>query len=358
MENIIKKLLILCMIGCTLLSVLGLVGCSGKAESISDENSTKISTTSFTLSIYDKYKLQEEESSANEKYFESTESISVVHIYDTTSGNANIEAFVDFYKGMLAEAYGLSDSQIKAEVCQIENHDKCYYLTYKYTQDAHDYVAAGYLIYEEGTILILTEAGYGSDEKTMKAELLEMAQTVNYTGDYHLPKEDEYPFTVENPYVRVAVNEGFDSPQAADVRNQEKGLYTTDSNKIVIRYTVADDYDKGMISLFSVEYLDSEASVDNQADMLYQSYQGGDIFEDSSIEELKLGEVWPNTFDVTAYRVCAHRQETNYSVERYFFQIGEKKFDIGIAYPFDDFETRDELYQIFYDVDFLCGIKN
>lgn len=224
----------------------------------------------------------------------------------------------------LTEAYGLSDSQIKADACPIENHDKCYYLTYKYTQDTHDYVAAGYLIYEEGTILILTEAGYGSDERTIKAELLEMAQTVNYTGNYHLPKEDEYPFTVENPYVHVAVSAGFDSPQAADVRNQEKDLYTTDSKKIIIRYTVADDYDKGMISLFSVEYLDSDASVDKQADSLYESYQDSDVFEDSSLEELKIDEVWSDTFAVTAYRVCVHRQETNYSVERYFFQIGEK----------------------------------
>lgn len=192
-----------------------ITGYGGVAEYISEEtvihvglgaqaNSSIINTTSFSLSIYDKYKLQDDESSENEKYFESRNPATVIFVYDATAGNANLEANIEFYKLMLAESYEISDSEIKALACPITNHDQCYYLTWEYKKDNQHYTAVSYIIYEEGTILILAETGYNVDEKSMKEELLGMAQTVNYTGEYHLPKEGEYPFFVENSFVRVA----------------------------------------------------------------------------------------------------------------------------------------------------------
>lgn len=337
---------------------------SGAQDHIDEANSTTINTTSFSLSVYDKYKLQEDESSENEKYFEGANSGTALFVYDATAGNANLEANVEFYKSMLAESYEISDSEIEASACPIANHDKCYYLTWEYTKDDRNCIAVGYIIYEEDTILVLTENSYNADEKSMKEELLQIAQTVNYTGDYHLPKAGDYPFFVQNAFVRVAVNEGFDSPQAADGRTKSQDIYTSDSEMIVVRYAAADNYDKGMISKFVVEHIDDQDSpIRIQADDAYQKLQTGNVFEDSSMEEVKLGEVWANLSDttlsgLTAYKVKAHGKETNYSVDKYYVEVGDDKFCISISYLFGDQNTMEELYRLFYDVDFLFDNKD
>lgn len=62
--------------------------------------------------------------------------------------------------------------------------------------------------------------------------------------------------------------------------------------------------------------------------------------------------------DVTAYRVCAYSRESNYSIERYYFRIGDQKLCINISYPFEDFATRDELYRLLCDVDFLSEVDD
>lgn len=124
-------------------------------------------------------------------------------VYDTYSGNVNLKAYVDFYKTNLETEYGVQQDEIEAEACDIANHDNCYFLTWNYVKDNHDYVGAGYIIYEESNILCLIEAGYRVKQEVMEAELLEMAKTVTYTDDYYLPSKEEYPITIENPYTRV-----------------------------------------------------------------------------------------------------------------------------------------------------------
>ena len=359
-------------VGCLLIGMFLLGGCADKDKtaSITEANSSVINTENYTLSIYDRFNLQENESSEDVKYYEALNPISVLQVYDTTAGNADIEANASFYKSLMAEAYGISESQIDAGACSIENHDTCYYLAYNYTQDGHDYIASVYIIYEEGTILILTEASYDSDEEAQREELLEMAQTVKYTGAYHLPEQNEYPFSIENKYVRVTVSEGFDSLQAPAVKEETAESYKTDSKKIVIRYTAADDYDKGMISAFSIEETDDQdTSAQKQAEKTYERYQDGTTFEASAFDEIRMGDVFPldselsketesDIADVTAYRVCAYSRETNYSIERYYFQIGDQKICINISYPFEDFATRDELYRLLCDVDFLSEVDD
>lgn len=303
-----------------------------------------INTASFSLSIPDQYKLQEDESSENEKYFERENPATVILVYDTTAGNADLEANVKFYKSMLAESYGISDSEIKASPSPITNHDQCYYLTWEYKKDGHDYTAVSYMIYEEGTVLVLTENGDTPDEESMKEELLGTAQTVNYTGDYHLPGKEEYPFSVENAFVRVTVPEGFDSPHKH---------YTSDSDMLVVRYTAADDYDKGLISKLVIEYLeDQDTLISDQAEKEYQRLQSGDMFEVLPLEELKLGEVWSELSDtnlsgMTAYMIKVWREETNFSTDKYYVEINNNKFCIHISYPFENEGAKDEMYQLF-----------
>ncbi|MDE6624753.1 MAG: hypothetical protein K2K56_00125 [Lachnospiraceae bacterium] len=330
----------------------------GRKTDLLSEAGSIINTTSFSLSIYDTYKLQDDESSENEKYFERENPATVLFVYDSVAGNASLKANVEFYKSMLAESYEISDSGIKALESPITNHDKCYYLTWEYAKDNHNCTAVSYIIYEEDTILILTETSYNVDEKSMKEELLEMAQTVNYTGDYHLPKESEYPFSIENEFIRVTVNEGYNSPQAAEVRTESQNSFITDSEMIVVRYAAADDYDKGMLSKFMVEYLnDQDTAIGEQAEHAYQKLQIGDVFKDLSYEEVKLGEVWIDLSDeslsgLTAYKIHEYSKEADYNTDKYYVEIHNHKFCIGISYPFGDEDTMAELYQLFYDVDF------
>lgn len=155
------------------------------------------------------------------------------------------------------------------------------------------------------------------------------------------------------------MNEGFDSPQAADVRTESQNIYTSDSEMIVIRYAAVDDYDKGMISKFVVEHLnDQDSSIGAQADNAYQKLQTSDAFEASPLEEVKLGEVWSDMSDTSlcsliAYKVSAYNKEANYSTDRYYVEIEKDKFCISISYPLGDENTMNELYRLFYDVDFL-----
>lgn len=392
---------------------------TGNVEENSKEHgSPVINTTSFSLSVPACYKLQEEESSENEKYFDRENPGAVLCVYDATAGNADLEANTEFYQSMLAESYGISDSEIKAMPSPITGHDQCYYLTWEYKKDGHSYTAVSYIIYEEGTVLVLTETGDSLDEESMKEELLEIAQTVNYTGDYHLPDKEEYPFSVENAFVCITVPEGFDSPQAADVRGGNRSMestddvgeqgqssgsaddgkeagqssgnaddgkeagqssgnaddgkgagqssdnsddvkkeipnhYTTDSEMIVVRYAAADNYDKGLISKFAIEYLDDqETQISDQAEKEYQRLQSGDVAEVLPLEETKMGEIWPELSDtslsgMTAYKIKVCSREANYSTDKYYVEINHNKFCINISYPFENDDAMDEMYQLF-----------
>ncbi len=362
-----KKIYRLFVMGCMLVCMLMLGGCADKTDSLSEANSSIVNTTSFSLSVYNKYKLNEDESSENEKHFENDNSRTVILVYDALAENANLKANVDFYKKNLAESYGISESEIEATVCPVNNHNDCYYLTWNYLQDNHNYVAVSYMIYEEGTILFLTETGFETDKKTMDAELLEMVQTVKYTGDYHLPSKEEYPFTVENSYARVTVNEGFVSPQAIQAAMESEKQYITDSNTIVVRYAAADDYNKGMISKFSVEYLEEQHdSLKMQAEEAYKHYQdlqenGG--FEAPTIEELRGGtgnETADDNMDSsTGYKVSVKtNDEAAQMINRYYIEIYGNKFCISISYPLEDEAAMRDMYQLFRDVESLTQAGN
>ncbi len=51
--------------------------------------------------------------------------------------------------------------------CPIKNHNDCYYLTWSYFKDNNNCVAVSYIIYEEDTILFLTETSAKLDKKTI-----------------------------------------------------------------------------------------------------------------------------------------------------------------------------------------------
>lgn len=357
-----KKMYQLCVMGCMMVCMFILGGCANKIDSLSEANSSIVNTTSFQLSVYDKYKLNEDESSENEKYFENDNSRTVILVYDALAENANLKANVDFYKRNLTESYGISESEIEATICPVTNHNDCYYLTWNYLQDNHNYVAVSYMIYEKGTILFLTETSFETDKKTMDAELLEMVQTVRYTGDYHLPSKEEYPFTVENSYARITVNEGFVSLQAIQAAMESEKQYVTDSNTIVVRYAAADDYNKGMISKFSVEYLEEQQnSLKMQAEEAYKHFQ--DLQEDGGFEaptiEDSLDKTGNKTVDdnmdsSTVYKVSVKtNDEAAQMINRYYIEIYGNKFCISISYPLEDEAAMRDMYQLFKDVEFL-----
>lgn len=347
--------IIICLLG-----VFGIKYYIENQLSAAERGFITIHTASFSLSIYDKYKLQTDESFENEKYFDSPDTETVLFVYDTLAGNADLEANVAFYKSMLAESYAVAESEIKALACPIASHDNCYYLTWEYTKDNRKGIAVSYIIYEEGTILVLTETGYHGNEQSMKEELLNMAQTVNYTGDYHLPKAEEYPFSVENSCTRITVEEGFYSHQTAGMENGQN-QYITDADTIVVRYAATDDYDKGIISKFTVEKLtDQKESIKVQAENTYQKFLSSDIFEDALLEEMMLGKVWPDISDtgisgIHAYKVSVNSKEAGYSADKYYIEIKNNKFCISISYPLKDMDTMDELYGLFYNVDFMTA---
>lgn len=176
-----------------------------------------------------------------------------------------------------------------------------------------------------------------------------------------------YPFTVENSYVRVTVNEGFVSPQAVQAAMESEKQYITDSNTIVVRYAAADDYNKGMISKFSVEYLEEQHdSLKMQAEEAYKHYQdlqenGG--FEAPTIEELRGGtgnETADDNMDSsTGYKVSVKtNDEAAQMINRYYIEIYGNKFCISISYPLEDEAAMRDMYQLFRDVEFLTQAGN
>lgn len=358
MKRICRLFVMVCMLACLLM----IAGCAGKKDELSEANSSIVKTTSFSLSVYNKYKLNEDKSSETERYYFSNDNKTVVFVYDALAQNANLKANVDFYKKNMAESYGISESEIEAKVCPVTNHNDCYYLTWNYSRDDHDYVAVSYMIYEEDTILFLVEAGYETDKKTMDAELLEMAETVKYTGEYHLPSKEEYPFTVENSHVRVTVNEGFVSPQAIQDAKKSEKQYITDSDNIWVQYAAADNYDKGMFSKLSVGYpAKQDDSLKVLAEEMYKHYQ--DLHEDGGYEaptiEDMSGETGNKTIDdsidsSTGYKVSVKTtDEAAQMTDWYYIEIGGNKFCISISYPADDEAAMKDMYQILKDVEFL-----
>lgn len=355
------KLTIIC---CILAALFMLGGCGD-----SDSDCSTVHMTSFSLSVYDKYKYIEDESLENEKYFASDNSKTVLLVFDTLAGNADIEANVDFYKMNLAEQYGISENEIKAVESPIVNHKDCWFLTWEYSMDNDNYSAVSSIIYEEGAILFLTETSSEINEAAIKAELLEIAESVKYTDDYQLPSKEEYPFTVENASIRITVKEGYICTNMKGMSDNQQ-RYITESNLIKIVYAAADDYDRGMISSFRAEHLEKQdGSIKTQAEDTYQHYQdlkGDGEFEEPQIEKVKIGDIWTeledgNLADRTAYKVSVKTsgEETfAFSIDRFYFEKNDSLFCFSITYPFEDKTAKKDMYQLFYVTEFLSGAED
>ncbi|MGN0165081.1 MAG: hypothetical protein ACI39R_02775 [Lachnospiraceae bacterium] len=331
----------------------------------SDNDNIPVITPNFFVKVLDRFTLLENESSAYEFYFESLNPVSSLQIYDTSTQNSDLNTYVELYKSMIVDSYGILENEINISKISDSEHDGCYYVTYPYTTDGIEYIVVNYIICDEGQILIISESGLYKDKDVFESEIKQIADSVEYMGTFRLPDEDDYPFTVENDIIRVTINKGFYCLSISDIYSEDKSEYITDSQSISIRYSAADNYDKGITSKFIISLsLNQDIPASEQAESLYNNYLDGELMDNPTINEVKLvdiistesgksKEIDPALADVTAYVVSGSVEDTNFSVENFYFETNGQIYCLKIAYPYEDYATRDELREILCSVEFL-----
>lgn len=369
MKSIAKSLTSLCVAVAVLSSCFLLGGCSDEDEKLTDSNSTVWRTESFTFSVYNEYKISEEDSSDDKKCFENSLSKTVIYVMDDSANNATLAANAEFQKRIIADAYDMPDSEIDVEKCSTDYYDECYCITYN-VDDAEegDVTYCMYLIYDDGLILKMAAGTKPSGIGKLKEKMKNMLNTVKYTGEYdYTQPEDMYPFTIENNYFRVTVREGFDSRNACKAREdsgESKKEYHVESDNIKVNYRASDDYDKGLISQLKIQYLTDDTAIQDQAQEKFEKISKKEnMYIDSNIRKISLGDVFTcgndslsrkgySLSDIEAYCVSTRGKDTCLAMELYHFEIEGKKYCVGCFYKYGDDASREELLGLFGDIEF------
>ncbi|MGN0166271.1 MAG: hypothetical protein ACI39R_08830 [Lachnospiraceae bacterium] len=334
-------------------------------ENDSDLPETPIETDNFSLRVFNRFSHAQVDKSSGIISFEASRPTSALQIQDMSTNNTELKAYIDFYKSMLIESYGITENEINIAEISDSGYDSCYYFTYQYTKDNTEYIALNYMICDEGQVLLITESGLPKKKDVLESEIKLMADSVEYIGSTHLPNDDDYPFTVANDSIRITVNKGFSCPTIAKNFSSDKSEYITDRPQILIEYRYADSFDKGSTSRFTISLSDNQdITVAEQAENLHNNYSNNDSFYISSMYETTLGNIVsaesdndkvldPNIADITAYIVHLDSKKINQIIENIYFEIDAQIYLLTISYPHNDEKTRDELREILCSVEFL-----
>ncbi|MGN0379170.1 MAG: hypothetical protein ACI4EU_06245 [Butyrivibrio sp.] len=365
MKSIAKSFMSLCVAVAVLSSCFLLGGCSDEDEKLTDSNSTVYCTENFSFSIYNEYRLSEEESDENTRRFECASDTSVIDVVESDANNASLDAYADFWNENLWY-------DIKIEKRVTDEGDECCCMLYC-ENDEPRASSFRYQVYHDGMILDMRAyINESKDADKIMKKLDDIVDSVKYTGTYdYVQNRNMYPYTIENSNFRVTVKEGFDSTTARKEREkcgESRREYHPESCSVSLHYSGAEDYEKGAFSWFIIQYYEGlDDQIKDKAQERYDFYMNMNDTScnhfDTEISLTNLGDVFSggndsisrkgyNLSDIEAYCVSTCPEGADLVFECYFFEVEGIKYSIFCQYNYGDDASREELLGLFGDIEF------
>lgn len=319
-----------------------LTACSGDALGGKKEI---VEVGDFTIPIYSSYKLSEEDSSDNVKMYENTKSKSAITLNSTFAMYSSLDAYVEFYKGLILESPDGAGADITTENCSVGDMKECCWLSYTFVKDGEDRTLGSYIIYSNNSVLVVSECRPGKSEEKIKKELTDLAGQAKYIGEFIMPEEDQYPYTVTSDFGTVTIDEGLICEQANMVGNGNAVL--KDGDMIKIRLRKADSYNRGGLSKLTIGVANDQTK--SAKDLALCGYENRLEKGDATYKEATLGElipgIWSELENITAYKVDHLMQtddipEDGVCGESYYFEYKGTVYNVALFYIHGDEEVR------------------
>lgn len=349
--KVIKEIVFILVMAMAFCTLTACGSSTGGDETDETDETVTVEVGEFSVPIYSSYKESESSVASSSNSLRMYENIllgSVIAIDSTYARNSSLEGYAEYNKSVILESLDGADADISCENCSLGDMNECCYLTYTYKKAGNDITCCTYLIYSNGFVLSITETRSGNSEEEIKNNIKILAEKVKYIGDFMLPKEDQYPYTVTGDFASVSINEGLICDDASKVENGEATLESSDI--ISIRLRKADSFYRGAFSRLEIMLSnDQTMSASDKATESYEKRKSKDEFTNLTYDEFTYGKMFPgcpsDMDSITLYKIsysyiAEDMLEESIDIDVFYFEYNGNVYSITMGYIHGDEEVK------------------
>lgn len=345
--------LILCLV-----LVFSLAACGKDKDKDSDSSTsaadTELSIGNFKLTIDKSFEQTSGKYDGEDtKYFGKNGGRTSLVINDVFVNHASHDMAVGFICENMIDVYEVTTADIKQEKVD----DDHYYLTWVGKYEGKNINGAAYLIFEQGSELAIYLVDEEASAEEIRAELQKVADTVAYTGEELIVKDN---YTIMNNDFKIKINDGYETPQLQEAQSIDPSsdAVLVDADTIAIYFKNADTYDRGD-SYFKIAPMKDQTK--DIAELANEKAKPSDPDKsglEKTLTETTMGEIWPDLTDdslkeVKLYKLTIVIDDNPFTAETYYFNYNNKNYTAAVLYPYGDTEAHDKLLNQFYQVEFI-----